>query len=343
MEQHRLQALLDELSGLKIGLLGDLFLDRYLEIETSLEEMSIETGLPAHQVTAVRNSPGALGTVVNNLVALGVRDLQPISVIGDDGHGDDLLRELHALGVRTDGVLRDSERLTPTYTKPLQRQSDGSFTELRRLDVRTREPLAAATQTRVINLLQSIWSEVDGWIVLDQMPAGESGVVAAAVRTALHDLAACDPDRLVFVDSRANIGAFSAGLLKMNHHECFAAADREASEDLDEIKAITVARAKATGCTIVCTCGERGMVVAQPDGETHDAIGYPAPPPVDFVGAGDSATAGMVCGLLAGGSLVEAATLGNLTASITVQQLGCTGTATPNQILRRFTDVSGSA
>jgi sugar/nucleoside kinase (ribokinase family) len=43
----------------------------------------------------------------------------------------------------------------------------------------------------------------------------------------------------------------------------------------------------------------------------------------------------MVLALLAGADAVEAATIGNLVASVTVQQLGTTGTATPEQVLAR--------
>ena len=49
-----------------VGVLGDLFLDRYLDIDPALDEPSVETGLTAYQVTRVRSYPGALGTVVNN-------------------------------------------------------------------------------------------------------------------------------------------------------------------------------------------------------------------------------------------------------------------------------------
>ena len=55
--------------------------------------------------------------------------------------------------------------------------------------------------------------------------------------------------------------------------------------------------------------------------------------PIDTVGAGDSATAGIAATLLAGGSEREAAEVGNLDASITIRQLGATGTATPEQVV----------
>ncbi len=54
--------------------------------------------------------------------------------------------------------------------------------------------------------------------------------------------------------------------------------------------------------------------------------------PIDPTGAGDSATAGAVLALTAGATLAEAALIGNLVASITIQQLAVTGVARPDQL-----------
>lgn len=62
----------------------------------------------------------------------------------------------------------------------------------------------------------------------------------------------------------------------------------------------------------------------------------PAAGPIDPVGAGDSAIAGLVAALAAGAALPEAALIGNLVASVTVQQIGTTGTAAPRQVLQQF-------
>src|ERR1044072_5561181 len=93
------QLILDRIRGLTVGVIGDLFLDRYLDIDAALTEPSIETGLDAYQVTRVRSQPGAAGTVINNLVALGVKRVCPVSVIGDDGEGYELRQALARLGV----------------------------------------------------------------------------------------------------------------------------------------------------------------------------------------------------------------------------------------------------
>ena len=71
--------------------------------------------------------------------------------------------------------------------------------------------------------------------------------------------------------------------------------------------------------------------------------GFPPCGPVDPVGAGDSTSAAIVASLSAGAGLSEAAFVGNLVGSVTVQQIGTTGTASPAQIVRRFREVGSGA
>src|SRR5689334_2646401 len=99
LSQSRLEALLQAFPRLRLGLVGDLFLDRYLDLAPGVVEMSIETGLEAYQIPKIRNFPGAMGTVLNNLAALGLGSLVPVTVIGDDGQAFDLLKELRRLPV----------------------------------------------------------------------------------------------------------------------------------------------------------------------------------------------------------------------------------------------------
>jgi sugar/nucleoside kinase (ribokinase family) len=60
----------------------------------------------------------------------------------------------------------------------------------------------------------------------------------------------------------------------------------------------------------------------------------------DIVGAGDSTSAGIACAVMAGATYEQAAAFGNLVASITVQQIGVTGTATPQQVRERWRQVT---
>lgn len=64
--------------------------------------------------------------------------------------------------------------------------------------------------------------------------------------------------------------------------------------------------------------------------------GYKTDGPIDIVGAGDSVLAGLGIALCAGASPEEAAFIGNLVGSITVQQIGTTGIATQDDLHRRY-------
>ena len=59
------------------------------------------------------------------------------------------------------------------------------------------------------------------------------------------------------------------------------------------------------------------------------------------MGAGDTAAAALATMLAVGASPAEAATIANLAASVTVQKIGITGTASPAEILRRYDEVFG--
>ncbi len=328
---ERLSAILEAFPSLTVGLVGDLFLDRYLEIELGVEEFSLETGLEAYQVTRVRNSPGALGTVMTNLAALGVGQMKPVTAIGDDGHGYDLVCELEPLPVDTAHILRASDRLTPTYTKPLKQDADGRWHELNRLDVRTRSPLSNEVCTAVCEHLREVLQDSAGLIVLDQVAEENQGVVNDRVRAELEQLARENPEKLVCVDSRQFLGRFRFGVLKSNQSEIIAASGGETI-----VEAAAAKLTEQTGRPVFCTLGECGLLAAMPDGNVTRVPGYPVVGPIDIVGAGDSATAGIVMSLLAGANEIEAAAIGNLVASITVQQLGTTGTATPQQVIARW-------
>jgi bifunctional ADP-heptose synthase (sugar kinase/adenylyltransferase) len=331
-----LDRILAALPKLRIGVLGDLFLDRYLDIDAALTEPSIETGLDAYQVVRVRSSPGAAGTIVNNLAALCVKEIIPIAIIGDDGEGHELCQALRARpGVSLVGVRTWPGRRTPTYTKPMLHEAGRPPRELNRLDIKNRTPTPAEAETLILDLLAEPWPRLDALLVLDQVSEADCGVVTARVRQQLAQLGAAAPHRFLLADSRERIGLFQDVWLKPNFAEC-----RRAVDGPDDPAACAAALARRTGRPVFCTVGERGILVEDGAGATR-VPAYPVSGPIDIVGAGDSTSAALACAVAAGASLVEAAAFGNLVASITIQQLGTTGTASPEQVRQRWREVRG--
>ncbi|OWK41768.1 bifunctional heptose 7-phosphate kinase/heptose 1-phosphate adenyltransferase [Fimbriiglobus ruber] len=331
-----------------IGLVGDLFLDRYLDIDAARNEPSVETGLIAYQVTRVRSYPGALGTVMNNLAALGVGRICPIAVIGDDGEGYELRQALSRMpALDQAGLVSAPDRRTPTYTKPMLEEAGRPPRELSRLDIKNRTPTPAALETAVIDHIERAWSQFDALIVLDQVSEVDCGVVTRRVRERIAELAARDPNKFVLADSREQIGKFRNVCVKPNADECKKAVSHPDTPDQDEeglftARCLELVRTGAVRA-VFGTSGERGIYLARttaPDGvEGRFVPAYPVSGPIDICGAGDSCSAGISCAMVAGQTYHDAAAFGNLVASITVQQIGTTGTASPAQVRQRWIDV----
>jgi bifunctional ADP-heptose synthase (sugar kinase/adenylyltransferase) len=340
-----IEQILSRLPGLTVGVLGDLFLDRYLDLDAALTEPSIETGLDAYQVVRVRSYPGAAGTILNNLVALGVGRVVPIAVIGDDGEGYELRQALGRMPV-VDGscVLTAADRRTPTYTKPMLGAAGQPPRELNRLDIKNRTPTPAATEERVIDALRPRWREFDALIVLDQVSEPDCGVVTAQVRAEVAAAADRDPAKFVLADSREQIGLFRSVAVKPNLAEVLRVLGVSDAAGPAEWRESVRRLAQQVGRAVFCTRGADGSLLAEPGADDVRSVpGYPVRGPTDPVGAGDSTSAGIACAVAAGLGLDAAAAFGNLVASITVQQIGTTGTASPVQVLDRWREVAAGA
>jgi rfaE bifunctional protein kinase chain/domain len=345
LSPERLDDILSRIPSLRIAVIGDYFLDRYLVTDPALSEVSVETGLEARQVVQIRRSPGAAGTVTNNLSVLGVGRIDAIGVIGKDGEGYDLRRALEATRVRTEGLLACPDRFTPTYMKPMVREVFAER-ELERLDIKNRAILAGEIEARVMAQLHSSLESPEppnAVIIADQVQERNCGVITDRVRQELAVLTRRHPHILFFADSRARIGMFRDVVIKPNRTEAARAITASWQEEptLEEAAQIGRSLAERNGRDVYLTLGPEGILVCHPptqrpnDPTTH-VPSLPVNGPIDICGAGDSATAGIVCALCAGATPAEAAALGNLCASVTIRKLGTTGTASPTELMERL-------
>lgn len=328
----RLDSLLSRYAELTIGVLGDFCLDRYLEIDPTIDETSIETGRPVHNVIRVRAQPGAAGTVLNNLVALGVGRLLPIGWCGDDGEGYELQRALRRLpGVALDDFAVEPSRSTFTYCKPLLMHAGRPPEELNRLDTKNRLPTPTTQEDRLIAAVRRLAPKLDALIVMDQAPEENTGAVTARVREALGDIAATHPQRMLVADSRRGLVRWPSLAYKMNGTE-LAAMFQEPPPTVDRARQLAAELARRNGRPVFVSLSEQGIVGAAPDGTTEHVTAWPVRGPIDIVGAGDCVMANLATATAAGANLREALTLAMAAASVVIHQLGTTGAATPHDL-----------
>lgn len=316
-------------ASLRLAVIGDFCLDRYLEIDPARGETSIETGLPVHNVVRVRAQPGGAGTVLNNLVALGIGTLYPVGFCGEDGEGYELRRALGRLpGVQLDHFQQTPERRTFTYCKPLIVEPGQHPRELSRLDSKNWTPTPEALSHEIRDRVAALLPAVDAAIVMEQVDLPETGVVTAPVRRALHDFAEHTPRLPIIADSRCGLREFTNVIGKMNAAE-LAALLGQAGRTLlpEETRAAAVQLAQRLGKPVFVTMAERGILSALSDGAVAQAPSLPLRGEIDVVGAGDSVTANLGAALAAGATPLEAMALAMAAASVVVHQLGTTGSA----------------
>ena len=333
MNKNRFREVTRQFPRLRIAIAGDFCLDRYLEIDPARRETSIETGLPVHNVVRVRSQPGAAGTILNNLVALGIGAIYPVGFCGDDGEGFELRRALEAkAGVRMGHFLETPKRRTFTYCKPLVLEPGKPPVELNRLDSKNWTETPPSVRKHLAQSLTTLAQEVDGIILMDQVDLPETGVVTRQVRDAVRAIAKSRPELLIIADSRRGLNGYPPVTFKMNGAELAALTGSSPSADLATIRQTAQALAREHGRPVFVTLAERGIVGAAPDGTVEHTPALPLRGEIDIVGAGDAVTANLASSLAAGAALGEAIALASGAASVVIHQLGTTGTASVREI-----------
>lgn len=332
MNASRFQKITAQYKSLRIAIVGDFCLDRYFDIDPARQEISIETGLAVHNIVRVRCQPGAAGTILNNLVALGVGKIVPVGICGDDGEGFELRRSLEArTGTDISSFVTSPLRRTFTYTKPLICEPEKAPVELNRLDIKNWSPTPESLQEEVCGAIHEVAEKVDAIILLDQVDVAETGVITKKVLKAVREVANARPNLLIMADSRRGLKGFPKVCLKMNRAEFAAMTDGE-QHSVTAISATANTLAAAHGKPIFVTLAEQGIIGATPGGETSRRPALPLRGEIDIVGAGDSVTANLTAAMAAGANVEEAIEFAIAASSIVIHQLGTTGTASPAQI-----------
>ena len=342
MKQERFEDLISKFSKAKVAVLGDFFLDLYIQLDRSLSEFSLETHKEAFQAVDIRGQPGTAGVVINNLSALGAQTAA-IASIGSDGNGYTLRKELEVQNTNIDFLIEYEDRFTPTYTKPMMQELDGHNIELNRMDIINRSPNSHSLNLALANNVRNAIEVYDGILVAEQIKMDGYGTMSTHLRDVSRKLAQNYPQKIIIVDTRHFAAAYQGVSLKMNFSEAAEAVhaldrrlpsiDQEEKVSASELYAQAFWNAHQK--PVYITLGAEG-ISGMSNGNYFHHPGYDIDGPIDIVGAGDSVLAGIGLAMCVGATPQEAAYIGNLVGSITVEQIGTTGVATQASLRQRF-------
>ncbi len=186
LSREKLVEIFGRISQVRAGVIGDFALDAYWLVDMKRSRLSRETPHFSRPVVHETYSPGAGGNVSQNLAVLGVRETAAFSVIGEDAWGAILSDRLAKQKISLHGLLRQTDRHTPAYIKPILMGYDLRQEEAR-LDFENLEPLSSQAEEALLKAFEDQLDVLDAVLISDQLE--ENGTITPRVRQRLCELA----------------------------------------------------------------------------------------------------------------------------------------------------------
>ncbi len=342
----RLKRLIPRLRGKRIGVLGDLMLDRYLWGTAS--RLSPEAAVPVVDFVEQSECLGGSGNVAANIVTLGAR-VEAFGVIGNDEPGRALQECLRGAGMADKGIIVDSKRVTTVKTRIIARHQ-----QVVRVDHERREPLRAEIQEKLVRLVLTALKKLDALVLSDYDKGLITDDFADRVLSAAHQLHVP-----VFVKPKTSrLYAYrGARAIVCNAKEAGFYVTRSLADE-KSVEEAGRALLAHFGCgAVVITRGEKGMSVFEESWPRHlhvpatsfevtyARVGQPGiergasgRQVFDVTGAGDTVLSVLALAAAAGAPLAEAAMLANTAAGVVVGKLG-TASVSPQELHHALDDM----
>ena len=310
LDPHRVRSLIDRIAGLPVLIVGDVMLDHF--IFGGVSRISPEAPVPVLEFDREEFHVGGAANVAANVRALGGSAVVA-GVVGADEHGATLTAALRQAGIDSARILVDRQRPTTRKVRIVTTRHQ----QVARVDYEIDREIAGDVEDSLVSAMEQAARSAQALVVSDYLKGSITRTVMARAVTVCADLRI----PLVVDPKVGHLEYFSgATVITPNNAEAEMAAQMRIRSNADAKRAARVIRARM-GCKVVLiTRGESGMWLLS------DAIeGYlpaMAREVADVTGAGDTVVAALALALAAGADPVEAATLANAAAGVTVTKFG---------------------
>jgi bifunctional ADP-heptose synthase (sugar kinase/adenylyltransferase)/phosphoglycolate phosphatase-like HAD superfamily hydrolase len=325
---EKINTILEKAEQLSFGVVGDFCLDKYIFLDDSRSEISIETGLKTLAVKNLRCSLGGAGNVVYNLVEMGAKRVKVFGVAGNDPFGLEMRRILDHMDVDHTGLIsQDEDWITNTFTKPYIDEEEQA-----RIDYGNFNQMSSETVADLLLIIDRSIGDLDLLIINQQVL---SGIHSPEFREGLIGLIKKNSGTLCITDSRSFSDEYAGTFRKINEFESLEILGIKNTGSghipLEQLEEVANRLYERWNHPFFISRGDYGCLVQGRDG-LEFLPGILVAEPVDTVGAGDSMLAGIALVLAGGEPAAIAAEFGNVVASITIKKIKQTGAATGKEI-----------
>ena len=308
-----------DFSGLRVAVVGDMIVDRYLYGRPS--RLSREAPVMILQHVGEEYGAGGAANVARNVWALGAR-ARVLGAVGQDDAGLQLCRVLEKDELHTDELLKIEGWTTPTKTRVMGAEPRRTQQQILRIDREPENGLDQEAAREICDRVAALVEDIDALIVSDYGYGVVSEELGQAARVA------CDAGIVVVLDPRSSLTKFKGITAATPNIAELARATGHLVDDLND--PVTLSKAAQTvidKCELkwlLVTMGNAGMSLFSrelPDsGMFVTASG--ADEVIDVSGAGDTAAAAFTLSLAAGASGPEAMRIANAASGIVVMESG---------------------
>lgn len=310
ISEKRLEEIFNNFNFKKIGILGDLMLDRYLW--GNVNRISPEAPVPVVEIDDESNRLGGAANVAHNVKSLGAI-VKIFGIVGDDDDGKILYDLLSKYGFNTDGILKDKNRPTTVKTRVIANKQ-----HVVRVDREDRREITKDIEEKILEVFKSNLNDLDAVIIEDY----NKGLVTKSLINSIVEL--CNINGIIVnVDPKFNnfFEYKNVTVFKPNRKETEEALGIKLTDEnsykLAAEKLSNILNAKY----IIITRGEEGMSIRLNDGE-FITIPTTARKVADVSGAGDTVISTLTVAMAAGANVHEAAILANTAGGIVCGEVG---------------------
>lgn len=309
---NHLEKIIKKFSGLRIAVIGDVMLDRYLH--GNVERISPEAPVPVVLVEKKEDRPGGAANVALNLKSLGVTPVL-FSVIGKDEAGKKLIGILKDSGIDSSNIIQSKSRVTTSKTRVLSKNH-----QMIRFDEEVQNDISENEGDDLYSIiaLQIQKQKINAVIIEDY----NKGVLTESLIEVLMQLFT-DKKIPVLIDPKKNNFYCYTGatVFKPNLREAREAIGIHFDTTLKELDAVhSELKKNLQHQNTLITLGEKGAYIH--DGTKGKIIPAQIRNVADVSGAGDTVIAVMAASISAGATVTDATFLANLAGGMVCERPG---------------------
>ena len=322
MKKNIIKTLFNTFQDLHIVVIGDLMLDSYLY--GTVARISPEAPVPVLEYNRKESKLGGSANVSLNLSALGI-NTTCIGLIGQDDVGSTFKNKMRKGKLSTRGIIVDKKLTTTEKTRVV-----ANHQQLLRIDQEKIQNINATNCKYIIQKLKNL-KNINGIILSDYA----KGVLTSE---SFEKIISFAKKKSIFISLDPKPVNFSfyndVDILTPNHHEASQASKMPCNTERELKKVGEFLFKNYRFKKLMITRGEKGMAVFDDSNKVHFIPTF-SQSVFDVSGAGDTVIATFTASYLAGKSLVEAAMIANLAASVVISKFG-TESITKEELYQAF-------